>query len=280
MRYLTTGILTICALGVMAGSSQARPHHRARHHPAAPSAKPVVWTDYAHHPNGYLTAADRPDAKTFLPPPPAPDSPRGQADRAIYLAMKAMVGTPRWREAQADARIELPDATDAFTCAAGVQITPKTTPVASLLLARVMSDVSSADDHAKDDYARKRPFLADDGDTCVEKADWLVKQGSYPSGHAGAGWAWALVLSELEPDRTEALMRRGMRYGESRVVCRVHFASDVEAGRLVAAAVVARLHADPAFQSDMERARIELAHARATTPAPGCTAEKLAAGDR
>ena len=280
MRCFAPCLLFVPALGLTIASAEARPHHHNALHRQPAAARPVVWTDFEHHPGGYLSAADRPDAKTFLPPPPAPDSPRGQADRTTYLAMKAMVGTPRWREAQADARIELPDAVDAFSCAAGVRITPKTTPVASLLLARVMSDVSSADDHAKDDYARKRPFLADDGETCVEKADWLVKQGSYPSGHAGAGWAWALVLSELEPDRTEALMRRGISYGESRVVCRVHFASDVEAGQLVAATVVARLHANSTFLTDMKRAKAELTHARKTTAPAGCPAEKAVDGER
>ena len=56
----------------------------------------VDWQDkfenFEHHPAGYLSEAERPDAQAFLPPPPTPDSPRGQADRATYLAMKAMKG--------------------------------------------------------------------------------------------------------------------------------------------------------------------------------------------
>jgi len=251
--------------------------HRAHHH--GTRTAPLLWADYTHHPAGYLSAADRPDALTFLPPPPATDSPSGAADRATYTAMKALKGTPRWVEATADAEVDTPGAPRAFTCAAGVELDPKRTPVTSLLLARVMADVAKAEDHAKDTYARKRPFLADDGDTCVEKADWLVKQGSYPSGHAATGWAWALILSELEPGRTEALLKRGVSFGQSRVVCRVHFASDVEAGRLFGSAVLARLHANRAFLADMKRARTELAAARAPAPA-GCTAEKLAAGER
>ena len=47
--------------------------------------------------------------------------------------------------------------------------------------------------------------------------------------------------------------------GESRVICGYHFQSDVDAARLVASAVVARLHADPGFQAQLEKARKEMA---------------------
>ena len=97
------------------GAAEAHPSHRHRGKPA-----PVLWPDYAHHPAGYLDAADRPDALTFLPPPPAADSPLGKADRAAYEAMKALKGSPRWAEATADAEVETAGAPRAFTCAAGV----------------------------------------------------------------------------------------------------------------------------------------------------------------
>jgi len=276
------GLIRAVALAALvAGVAGCAPTHLPFYLAEAnsPAATPVTWTDFKDHPQGYLSDAQRPDAKDFLPPPPAPGSPREAADRATYLAMKALENSPRWAEARADADVESPSATRAFTCAAGKPITPEATPATALLLARVMMDVAKAEDGAKAEYARKRPFLADNGDTCTDKPDWLVKQGSYPSGHAAAGWAWALVLSELEPDRADALMKRGMSYGESRVVCRVHFASDVEAGRLVGSAVVARLHTDPAFLADLKKARAELAAARTSAPA-GCTAAAVRQGER
>lgn len=46
------------------------------------------------------------------------------------------------------------------------------------------------------------------------------------------------------------------------MICGVHYASDVEAGRLVGAALVAALKADPAFQADFSIARRELEAAR------------------
>ena len=43
--------------------------------------------------------------------------------------------------------------------------------------------------------------------------------------------------------------------------CGVHYPSDVEAGRTVGAALVARLHAEPQFLADMAAAKAELATA-------------------
>jgi hypothetical protein len=60
---------------------------------------------------------------------------------------------------------------------------------------------------------------------------------------------------------------RGLAFGQSRVVCNVHWQSDVlEAG------FVARLHADAAFRVDREAARIELAAVRARDSSRPATA--------
>ena len=57
------------------------------------------------------------------------------------------------------------------------------------------------------------------------------------------------------------------------MVCAVHWRSDVEAGRLVGAAAVARLRAEPVFQQQFVLARDEIASARKRPPleCPGST---------
>lgn len=63
----------------------------------------------------------------------------------------------------------------------------------------------------------------------------------------------------------------------SRVVCGVHWQSDVNAGRLVAAAVVAQLHANPDFVAQLGEAKKEVVAARASAKAaPDCTLEQQA----
>ena len=74
---------------------------------------------------------------------------------------------------------------------------------------------------------------------------------------ASLAWAVALVLAEVAPDRQNEVLRRGFEYGDSRLILGYHWASDIEAGRLLACAVVARLHADPSFAAWTQQARAE-----------------------
>ena len=102
-----------------------------------------------------------------------------------------------------------------------------------------------------------------------------MKDGSYPSGHTAIGWAWALILCEIAPEQTDAILARGRAFGQSRVICNVHWHSDVVEGRFMGAAAVARLHVDPAFRAEIEAAKAELAAVRAKglKPTRDCQAE-------
>ena len=121
---------------------------------------------------------------------------------------------------------------------------------------------------AKDRFNRPRPMIGNDQPICVPREDWMKTNASYPSGHAMVGWSWGLILAELAPARTDGLMAAGKAVGDSRVICGVHFQSDIEAGRLLASSLVARLHGAPQFQRDLATARRELARA----PAMSCPA--------
>ena len=103
----------------------------------------------------------------------------------------------------------------------------------------------------------------------------LRDSGSYPSGHTAIGWAWGLILAEIDPEHANALIDRGRNYGHSRLVCNVHWYSDVQQGQFMGAAAVARLHGNPEFMADLAKARIELAYARTLGLAPprDCMAE-------
>ena len=223
---------------------------------------------------GYLDPRALPDSAALLPPPPVPGSPGALADETAHRALAAQRSTPRWQRAAADAELlKWPQATAAFACALGMPITESVTPHLAMLLRRTLGDAGLATYAAKQRYQRVRPFVQLKEPLCTPADEALLaKDGSYPSGHASVGWAWGLVLAEMAPDRAGALIQRGLDYGTSRMVCGVHWASDVEAGRLIGAATVARLHADPTFRRQAELAREEVAAARvnAVRPAADC----------
>ena len=224
--------------------------------PASPPPQTAV--------KGYLAAGAAPDTLRILPPPPKAGSAREAGDREVFAATRALAGTPRWRLATEDAN--LAKGADLFSCAVGVRLDATSAPRLAGLFRRIGLDTLAVIDPPKNHYGRARPYMAPDAGAapvCVEKSEGLTKNPSYPSGHASISWTWGLVLAELAPDRASEILGRARSIGESRVVCGVHFPSDVEAGRTAGAALAAALHGAPDFRADMDRARTELASLRA-----------------
>ena len=181
-----------------------------------------------------------------------------------------MRGTERWNQAIRDADLHFPAAPDAFADALGFRITETDTPYLYMLLRRTLTDAGLSTYTAKNHYVRKRPFMVNGqpiGTPDDEEA--LRKDGSYPSGHTAIGWAWALILCEIVPERTDAILARGREFGQSRTVCNVHWQSDVDEGRIMGASAVARLHADEGFLADLNGAKAEVQRIRAEAESSG-----------
>ena len=225
-------MLAACATATPAPAPGTQPTH-----PTAPERNPAVQID----------------ASVFLPPPP-------QANGAVELAERAIVRGPWTPERRAQALADNAiDPFAAFDSVLGDNFTGANFPATFAVLDRAGRAAGFAGDPVKFIHRRPRPFVTDSSITpCIPDDERLRASFSYPSGHAALGFGWALVLAELVPSRADAIIERGRDFTWSRVVCGVHYPSDVEAGRTVAAAAVARLHADPDFQRLLEAARLEL----------------------
>ncbi|MFM6931952.1 MAG: acid phosphatase [Novosphingobium sp.] len=222
----------------------------------------------------YLSRDAVPNSLKIDPPPPAKGSAEEARDKAAQKAALKLQGTPRFALATRDADLTSPQATSAFSCAAGIAIGPQTTPKIDALLRRTMGSFGLASSPTKQKYMRKRPFVVNGKPTCTPDQEAVLRtNGSYTSGHSGIGWGQSLVLAEIFPDRAAELVARGRAFGDSRRICNVHWLSDVEQGQVVASAVFARLQSEPEFQADLAAAREEArALARTHTPA-GCDVE-------
>lgn len=210
------------------------------------------------HP-GYLNFDTAPDGLALLPPPPAEGSLAFSLDKENYLTAHKVLKTPRGLQAMADADMSVENVLHTFSPSYGQTLSVKTTPYTVKIIDALRFDAGlSSTQSTKVKYQRVRPFDYYHVQSCTPDLDnELKKNGSYPSGHAAAGWAIALVLSEIKPGRQPALLAQGYEYGQSRVICGVHWQSDVDAARLLASAMIAKLHADPLFISDLEQAKKE-----------------------
>jgi len=226
----------------------------------------------AQGPQGYLPPGAI-DAARVVGPPPAAGTPAEAADVAAYRAAAAGVGNERWAQAIADDDVRIPAALKRYACALDAELDPAAAPATVRLLARSLVDADAVAQGAKQAYRRPRPFAADDpaAPVClnIPPERRAASSFTYPSGHATLGAVWGLVLTEAAPQRADALAERTRSFVESRLVCRVHYASDLAAGQRLGAVIFARLQASPEYAADVAAARAEIAAA----PKPaGCPA--------
>jgi len=248
----------------------------ARADVAPVSARTKLGTIPEYHPElklgalqGYLDAKDRPDSLALIPPPPAPGTAAYALDVEVAQNTFALRDTPRFALAAADFELNVPHFIEVFSCALNTTITKENAPYLFNLLSRSFTDIGLSTYAAKEHYQRNRPFQQNGAPMAVPEArEFLEKDPSYPSGHTALGWGFALILTELAPDRENEILARGRAFGESRIVCNHHWFSDVVWGRFMGAATVARLHADPTFRADMDAAREEIAALRANGVPP------------
>jgi acid phosphatase (class A) len=219
---------------------------------------------------GYLAREDYPNSLAMLPPPPGEGSPAQVTDDAISQRLLKLHDSARFELARLDNDLSFPNAAGTFSCALGAPISEADTPFLYQLLRRSLTDAGLATYAAKNHYDRTRPFEVNSGVNCAPEREQEMLRGdpSYPSGHTAIGWAWALILTGLAPERADEILGRGMAYGESRAFCNVHWPSDVAAGRIVGAAAVAVLQSNEDFQSDLAEAGRELDAVRRAGLAP------------
>ena len=228
-----------------------------------------------------IPQAEMPDPLRWLPPPPAEGSAAKAFDRARQEEARALraADPARAERAVRDAPFTWENFWDMVSPAYGRAISEAETPALCAMLRFGLESARRSGKPAKVRYARVRPF-AELGEPSLLPADepFLARNGSYPSGHALNGWTAALLLSEVAPHRAEPILARGLEIGDSRVVAGVHWQSDVDAARLVAAAAVARLHADPDFCALLAAAKREAAAAPPPSPEDPAT-EQPATGE-
>ena len=229
-------------------------------------------------PAGYLEADTIQTLADAVPPMPIAGSPQDQADIAASDRLRALENTDRWMLATRHAELRPSLALGHFDCALGFRLTAGESPRLVSILERVMHDANEAAEQAKARARRPRPVGADpERPACQVVSAAGRASPSYPSGSATVGAAYGEVIAALDPSDAAAATRIGHEIGVSRMVCAMHYPSDVTEGETLGKAVFLRIAATEDFQADAVVAREEITRARAAgLTSPACAAERAA----
>lgn len=266
MRGATAGLIAVAALlsACAAGTPAALRPEAAQ--AAVPEAK------------GYLSGSLIQTLANAVPPPPVVGSPTDLADKARSARFKALEDSDRWLLATAHAELRPPLALQHFDCALGVRLGSAVTPNLNRLMQRLFDDSDAAAERAKARGFRPRP-VGDDAERrpCQRVSEASQKSASYPSGSSTVASVYGEAFAALEPQRAAEVRRIAHEMGLSRLVCGMHYPSDVAAGETLGKAVFDAAATMPGFDADLAAARTELAAARATgLTSPGCASERVA----
>lgn len=232
----------------------------------------------AETPPGYLDAAALDGLAAVLPPPPPPGSSIDLDDKASSARMVGLEDSDRWLLATAHAELRPPLALQHFNCALGVRLAPEATPQLTRLMQRLFQDADGAAEGIKARAFRARPVGDDPARrSCQRLTEASRRSASYPSGSSTVAVVYGEAFAALDPERAPEIRRMAHEIGQSRLVCGMHYPSDVAAGEVLGHAVFVAAAVRPDFAADLTAARAELAAVRAAgIAAPGCAAEALA----
>ena len=190
-------------------------------------------------------------AGRYLPPPPDAIVTHREMDELHAIAARS---TAEDRAvAKRDAENETPTI---FNDAAGFDLSGS--PQTFKLLTLVGDEEEDDTKGAKAYFHRDRPYAAEPAiKTCTP-----VKPGkaanSYPSGHATRAFSMGVVLASLVPARSQEILARASQYAERRLICGVHYRSDIVAGQQFGTVLALKLMQKPEFQALMTAAQAEL----------------------
>ena len=191
------------------------------------------------------------DLTMILPPPPANDSAQTKAELGEVLTLQ-VTRTP---EMAASAVADSEENVWRFANVMGPNFNKEKLPKFSAFFDRVVETEGAVVDPAKDVWKRPRPHQLSD---LVKPAVKLSSSGSWPSGHATVGTMMGIILADMVPEKRAEIMARAAEYAHNREVGGIHYASDVEMGKISGSVIAAVLLNRDDFKAEYEVARAEL----------------------
>ena len=202
----------------------------------------------------YMTVSDV-DFATMVPPPPPETSAAGKRDvEFIVDAQKKM--TP-----QLMADIQRDFEQNVFVVGApvlGDKFSKANLPMTDAFFAKIIKEAGVGVGPLKQKYKKIRPFQYSKD---IHTPDNIAKAAggpTYPSGHSTTGALSAILLSQMVPEKRDALYDRGWEYGTNRVISGAAYPSDWDAAHIIAELAVNQMMKNPDFQADFQTVKAEV----------------------
>jgi len=198
---------------------------------------------WLHHGAGHYLHDDSASFAAEFSPPPARGSAAERAELDELLALQRD-RTPAEIDA---ARTDRKTVISRFYGVIGLD-TSAHLPKLEAVAQSVEDDLRPLVRAAKDRYLRLRPYAVEPRlEPCIDK---VAADLSYPSGHAAYGYSMTYLLADMVPERRAQLLERADEFARQRMVCGVHFPSDLVAGRRAAELLMTRLRKTAEFRRD------------------------------
>lgn len=217
---------------------------------AGPTAASIVAGAKPAHISLYLQAPAV-DFLGVVSAPPQVSTVSGAADLAAVHDAEAHRTTTDVQQAQRD---DAEEDIFIFATVLGSRFNAVSLPLTAALGSHVRNEAGTVTPALKAHYARPRPFVADNTlhPVCDKK-----REPSYPSGHAVVGYMEALTVAQMVPEQAAAILARADAYAHNRVICGVHYPSDIAASRTAALIEFGALAQSGAFRLELANAREE-----------------------
>jgi acid phosphatase (class A) len=189
----------------------------------------------------------------IIAPPPSEDAATVNAELAELHRIEQRRTKAEVTAAQAD---EKQEDMFAFHTVLGEQFSAANLPLTAALSAEIHDEENAATSALKSEFRRPRPYQLDH--TLHPVCGTTSQPNSYPSGHSTTGYLEAFALAEMIPEKRQEILGRAADFAYNRMVCGVHYPSDLVAGRETAYALFGALMATPEFRSQLAVARAEV----------------------
>ncbi|MBV1702148.1 MAG: phosphatase PAP2 family protein [Hyphomicrobiales bacterium] len=213
----------------------------------------AVGVAHAEHQEGIFVTPAQSHGELLLLDPPSSDSEVTKAELAMLHHIEDTRTEEEVGQAKSDSHNE---SMFLYATLFGDKFNARKLPLTAILSQEIANDEGANVDVLKPYWHRPRPYLLDT--TLKPACSGHSRSGSYPSGHTTVGFLEGLALIEMVPEKRDLILQRAENFAHNRLICGVHYPSDLAAGERFAYAIHALMTVNPRFQHDLAAATREV----------------------